>query len=223
MVHRLGQLHFYSMRSISKGIIFDFDGVVVDSVSIKTKAFAELYKHHGDKIVQKVIKFHENNGGVSRYEKIRFFTEQYLNIEPNQIDIMNSAEKFSSLVVDEVIKAPYITGAFDYITKVSKDHKLFISTGTPQDEILKILEGRGISHFFTQVYGSPEAKTFHIDKIKNDYSFNSKDLTFFGDSSTDLEAASLKNVQFILVKNIYNEHISKSYNGKKIENFLEIL
>ena len=31
-----------------KGIIFDFDGVIVESVSVKTDAFAELYSKYND-------------------------------------------------------------------------------------------------------------------------------------------------------------------------------
>ncbi len=30
-----------------KAIIFDFDGVIVESVDIKTKAFARLFEHGG--------------------------------------------------------------------------------------------------------------------------------------------------------------------------------
>mgnify|MGYP006077874289 FL=1 len=50
-----------------KAIIFDYDGVIAESVNVKTEAFAELYKPYGTDIVQKVIKHHEANGGVSRF------------------------------------------------------------------------------------------------------------------------------------------------------------
>ena len=41
-----------------KGIIFDYDGTIADSIHIKTVAFADLYRTYGEKIVNKVINFH---------------------------------------------------------------------------------------------------------------------------------------------------------------------
>ena len=38
-----------------KAIIFDFDGVLVDSVNIKGLAFAKIYQSYGDDIVKKVV------------------------------------------------------------------------------------------------------------------------------------------------------------------------
>ena len=53
--------------------VFDFDGVLADSVNIKTLAFYELYKEYGDSISSKVVEHHEANGGVSRFEKIKLY------------------------------------------------------------------------------------------------------------------------------------------------------
>ena len=38
-----------------KAIIFDYDGVIAESVNVKTEAFAELYKHYGIDIVKNSI------------------------------------------------------------------------------------------------------------------------------------------------------------------------
>ena len=62
-----------------KGIIFDFDGVIAESVQVKSDAFAELYKPYGTEIVKKVVEHHEANGGMSRYEKIRFYHGSFLD------------------------------------------------------------------------------------------------------------------------------------------------
>ena len=47
MVLRLEQLQKYDKRTykmIKKGIIFDFDGVIAESVKIKSDAFKSLFK-----------------------------------------------------------------------------------------------------------------------------------------------------------------------------------
>ena len=41
-----------------QAIIFDFDGVLVESVDIKTQAFAGLYQSYGETIVGKVVRYH---------------------------------------------------------------------------------------------------------------------------------------------------------------------
>ena len=52
-----------------KAIIFDFDGVIAESVNVKTEAFASLYEPYGKDVVNKVEQHHLANGGVSRFEK----------------------------------------------------------------------------------------------------------------------------------------------------------
>ena len=48
-------------------LIFDFDGVLADSVEVKTRAFAKLFQSYGPEIEDRVVKYHRNNGGMSRY------------------------------------------------------------------------------------------------------------------------------------------------------------
>jgi len=61
-----------------KAIIFDFDGVIVESVQVKTDAFAEIYNPFGKEIVQKVVKHHKANGGISRFEKFELYHRNFL-------------------------------------------------------------------------------------------------------------------------------------------------
>ena len=56
-----------------KNIIYDFDGVICDSVNVKTEAFAKIYSEYGHSIVSKVVDYHNLHGGISRYEKIQVF------------------------------------------------------------------------------------------------------------------------------------------------------
>ena len=53
-------------------IVFDFDGVLAESIDVKTRAYALLFRDEGEEVVRKVIDFHLKNGGVSRFKKIRF-------------------------------------------------------------------------------------------------------------------------------------------------------
>ena len=111
----------------------------------------------------------------------------------------------------------------NYINECFKKYTLFISTGTPTDEIKQILKGRDISKYFSEVYGSPERKTEHLRKIITKYGFNNDELLFYGDSSSDIMAAKNLSIPFILIKNSFNKNIAVSFEGKMIDNFLELL
>ena len=203
-----------------KGIIFDFDGVIADSVQVKTDAFASLYEQYGNNILTKVLKHHQANGGVSRFEKIKLYHESFINKTITDEQIIDLGSQFSELVVDKVIAAPYVSGVLEYIEKCYKKYKLFISTGTPTNEMHQILIGRGIAKYFIEVHGSPEKKSAHISKIMSKYNYHPDELIFYGDANTDINAAKQASVPFVLIKNNYNEKLVKKFKGKIINNFI---
>ena len=202
-----------------KGIIFDFDGVIAESVQVKTDAFASLYNQYGNDIVKKVIEHHEANGGISRFEKIKLYHESYLNKAISNEKIEKLANQFSKLVVKKVIYSPYVPGVFKYIQKCYKKYNLFISTGTPTEEMKQILKGREIDQYFIDVFGSPEKKTAHLKHILSKYDLNPDELIFYGDSNSDLNASKNVRIPFILIKNKFNQSLSKTYSGKIINNY----
>ncbi len=93
-----------------KAIIFDFDGVIAESVQVKTDAFAEIYQSYGQYIVQKVIEHHITNGGISRFEKFKLYHKEFLGINLTELEVEKLAKKFSKLVMEKVISAPYVKG-----------------------------------------------------------------------------------------------------------------
>ena len=52
-----------------EAIFWDFDGVIKDSVEIKSDAFEDLFSPFGLNLSKKVRKHHENNTGLTRYDK----------------------------------------------------------------------------------------------------------------------------------------------------------
>lgn len=203
-----------------KGIIFDFDGVIADSVQVKTDAFASLYEQYGDNIVTKVIEHHEANGGMSRFKKIKLYHESFLNKTITNEKIEDLANQFSKLVVRKVIDSPYVPGVLKYIQKCYEKYNLFISTGTPTNEIKQILSARDIAEYFIGIHGSPEKKSLHITKIISKYNYHPDELIFYGDANTDINAAKQASVPFILIKNSYNQDLVKNFKGKIINNFI---
>ena len=179
-----------------KAIIFDFDGVILDSIDAKTQAFVELYEQYGKAVVQQVVKHHEANGGISRFEKIRHYHSNFLGIELTERETDNIANQFSQFVLNKVLSSPYVPGAEKFMKNNTK-FDLFISTGTPQEEIEYILHQKNIQQYFCQVFGSPTSKGFHIKKILSDTSLLPSEIIFVGDSMVDYYAAKSNSVTFV--------------------------
>ena len=182
-----------------KGLIFDFDGVICDSVNIKTQAFFQMYTKYGENIAEKVKEYHLEHGGLSRFEKLKYFHKNFLNISLSSKDLNSLCDEFSSKVLEGVISSKYISGAIKFINQNRFKRKLFICTGTPQNEIELILKRKGISNLFDDIYGSPESKTSIINRIVKNYNLETKDLLFFGDSETDYSASKSTKVDFIAI------------------------
>lgn len=184
-----------------KAIIFDFDGVILDSVNVKTKAFELLYKDYGPEIQKKVVKYHLDHGGISRFEKFKFYHKNFLNKEIGENELSLMASKFSSLVFEKVCSSNYISGALEFLNFSSKKYLTFICTGTPYDEIIKVLDYKKLDKYFDHVYGSPMTKIEIIKQIQEKYQISNNEIIFIGDAMTDYNASLETNVDFIGVKN----------------------
>ena len=155
----------------AKTIFWDFDGVIKDSVSVKSDAFEELFLPFGSDVAKKIRMHHEDNGGMSRYDKLPI----YLNLagEKYSKDLIIKYEKqFSKLVMNRVINSPWVEGALDYIKTNYKAQKFFLITATPQKEIEEILKKLEISKYFKKVIGSPTNKKDALKIILSNENIN---------------------------------------------------
>jgi beta-phosphoglucomutase-like phosphatase (HAD superfamily) len=62
-----------------KAIIFDFDGVILESASIKTNAFAEVVRDYPREQAEEFVQYHMSHMGISRHVKFRYFIEEILH------------------------------------------------------------------------------------------------------------------------------------------------
>ena len=143
-----------------KNIFFDFDGVILDSVDCKTQAFQKMYSKFGNDISKKVKKYHLENGGISRFDKFKFWHKEHLNILLNKNEINELANEFSKLVFQKVIESKEIPGVMSFIKNNHEKLKFWVITGTPTSEILKIIDQLELKSFFIGTYGSPQKKNF---------------------------------------------------------------
>ena len=183
-----------------KVFFFDFDGVIVDSLDIKTEAFGELFSKHGKDISCKVMDYHRNNGGVSRYDKFKYYYKNLLCKDLSKVAIGRLDKGYSKLVVKKVIAASYILGALNFIKMLNKKQKdCFIISGTPQKEIRYILKRRKIAQLFKEALGSPVNKTDNLRMLISKHKIDPSEAIFFGDAKSDYVAAKENKVSFVRI------------------------
>lgn len=180
-----------------EAIILDFDGVILNSMGIKSDAFYNIYSKYGNEIAQKAVEFHEKTGGMPRYDKFEYLHKTLLNRIITKKEIRKLDKQFSAYVMDKISIAPYIKGVEKFLGENYNNYKLFVSSGTPTYELIKILEDRKLTKYFTKIYGSPTNKIGHITEILTENNIFPQNAVFIGDSSKDKEAANKTNIHFI--------------------------
>lgn len=180
-----------------KAVIFDFDGVIVESIDIKTAAFAKLFEREGRKAVKKVVEYHLANAGVSRYEKFRHIYREILKRDLSKNEFKKLCDRFASLVVESVVRAPYVKGAYQFLKKHAAKYKFFVTSATPQEEIEEIIKKRSIADFFSAVYGAPTMKSDAVKYILKKKGLRPSSIVYIGDALSDYKVAQDNHINFI--------------------------
>jgi len=178
-------------------IVFDFDGVLVESLAIKGEAFAALYEDQPESIQLEITAYHNAHGGVTRYDKIRHFHKTYLGKNLSKAQIQDWADRFSKIVETKVIGAAEVKGAKDFLQSHADTYPMFVASATPQAELKRIVDSRGLSRFFKGVFGAPVSKGRHIRHVLDEYGFDANRVIMVGDAMSDYEAAMETGVKFI--------------------------
>lgn len=181
-----------------QAIIFDFDGVVVESGDIKTQAFGNLYRTYGETVMTAVMQYHSANGGMSRYQKFHYFQQHLLKkppLTPDEEQLLD--QRFSELVVEAVIASETVPGAAELIRKEATRIPLFIASGTPEAELKTIVMRRGLAPYFTAVRGSPTPKQMLIADILSSHALSPERVLMIGDALIDYESAQMNKIAFL--------------------------
>ena len=196
-------------------IILDFDGVILESVDVKTRAFRELFSFT-PKHVDEIVKFHVQNGGMSRFDKFRYFYKNILKepLSDEQYDFL--CNRFSELVFDGVLKSTFVLGAERFLKHFSTKTSLFVASATPESELTEIVRQRGLLDYFKVIYGAPRTKQECIEEILINMNCPKENAIFVGDAVNDYKAAKKAGVRFVGRVKSDDTNIFKELNGVEI-------
>ncbi len=176
---------------------FDFDGVILDSLGIKTTAFERLFRPYGAQVLEAVLQHHREHGGISRIDKIRFAHEHIVGSPLSEEELVAWGARFSELVADEVVAADWIPGAREFLENEHENIPLFVISGTPEIELQQVIKQRRMADYFREMRGSPTKKPDHIRDLLGSYRLNPDCCVFVGDALTDYYAARETGLLFV--------------------------
>ncbi len=180
-----------------KNIIFDFDGVILDSVPVKTEAFKKLFEEFPIDRVNQLIEYHLTNGGKSRYIKIKYFFNEILNQEISEKEILRYANRYSKLTKEELSKSKYLVEeTMDFIKKNYQKYNLHVASGADENDLRYICDSLNLKQYFLSINGSPKIKSEIVRSLLTDYNYSKDETILIGDSVNDFEAAESNEIEF---------------------------
>lgn len=178
-------------------LIFDCDGVLLNSNKVKTKAFYDTALPFGEDAAKAMVEYHVNRGGISRYKKFEWFLEQYgSRLSDKKLDDLLTV--YANCVLDGLMSCDVVAGLTD-LKQVTGSANWLIVSGGDQQELRTVFARRKLDHLFDGgIFGSPDSKDEILARELNNANIRNK-AVFIGDSEYDYRAATNANLDFIFV------------------------
>ena len=199
------------MGQLIHAVVFDFDGVLVDSNDIKTEAYKYIFKDYIQNSAfreKKIMSLVEKRRGKDRFDIIHFIISELnpsgSNLDSNGRYYEGLCQDYGSYCERRVIEADEIVGAGNALEEL-KNYRLFINSATPDEPLKRALMGRKIASHFEKMLGSSGSKSENLVQIMNFCKIGPENIVFVGDAESDFLAARDTGCHFIGVENKTNE------------------
>ncbi len=177
-------------------LVFDFDGIILESVDVKAKAFASLTAPYGQEAQDLMLMYNKLHGGISRVVKFRWFFDEIVGRSITETELEQWCQRFLELCLEEVKISPLVPGIEQTLKMWHNKLPLYVCSGAPQKELEMLLNLRGLSHYFVGIHGSPPAKEELLRSIAIHSKLPNDSILMIGDSPTDMLAAEAVGTQF---------------------------
>ena len=180
--------------------IFDFDGTLKKTNSIKRESFYSTVDHIPESryILDEIFSKHP------LYDRFDVFASLSRALNVNQS--AKWVEKYSDRCHKKILAADTVPGALELLTEIhSLNSYAYICSATPQEQMRNIVKDLDWQHLFTDVLGSPNSKSENYRKALSMCGILARDALVIGDGGDDQEGAELCGIKFIGVKSDNNQ------------------
>jgi len=182
-----------------RALLLDFDGVILDSAKLKTRAFADIYAGTDPARLAKIHDYVERHGGVTRAAKLAHIERAFFGRPGGEVEVARLAEAFRVRVYEAVVAAGFVPGAEDFLARAHPHVAMHLVSGTPHDELVEIVERRGLARWFATVHGAPPDKRSTFERLLREGAYPPAEVLAVGDALTEYEAARELGVPFLAI------------------------
>lgn len=183
-----------------KSIVFDCDGVVLDSNVVKTEAYFRTAKNLGatDAQAQALVDYHVKLGGISRYHKFEWYLREVLNQPVTVQAVQALLDEFARELEVGLMTCAVAEGLED-LRSATPQASWMILSGGDQEEIRALFAKRDLAKYFDGgLFGSPDNKDTVLAREIATGRLQFPAL-FIGDSKYDFEAATRAGLDFVFL------------------------
>lgn len=193
-----------------KTIIWDFDGVIVESNHIREKGFREVLSGFPEQEVNQLLQFHNQNGGLSRYVKFRHFFEEIRGEVVSEEKVQEYAQRFSTIMLVLMTNPDILIAETNrFIANNHTKYNFHIASGSDQKELRHLCEVLNIAQYFKTIEGSPNPKNVIVKNLLEEWQYEKSATVLIGDAINDFNATQLSGINF-LAYNASQELLDKS-------------
>ncbi|BCN93942.1 haloacid dehalogenase [Thiomicrorhabdus immobilis] len=179
-------------------LVFDCDGVVLNSNKVKTQAFYDATLSFGQDKAKALVDYHVRNGGISRYLKFEYFIQEILKQDVTQSLLDGLLSKFATEVKIGLMQSEIAPGLVELRKQTSQANWLIVSGGD-QDELREVFAARELFDLFDGgIFGSPDDKDVILKRELQTQTIHAPAL-FLGDSKYDFQASNRAGLDFVFL------------------------
>lgn len=179
-----------------RALVLDFDGLLVESEPIKDAGFVAIFpewsEHH-----EAIRRYNAAHRHLVRYAKFRHVTERILGRPYSEAEERRLAEAYAAYTRARIIACPWVPGAPEFLDYFAGRTPMVLASATPEDELQRIVEGRGLGRYFWGVYGAPRKKADVLRQVAEALGVAAGEVCYVGDSLSDLHAAHEAGTAFV--------------------------
>lgn len=184
----------------------------MDSMPVRDKGFEIVLDQYPREELDQLMKFHRENGGLSRYVKFRYFFEEVKGQEINDKEVQDYADLFSEVMLKHLVdERLLIEEAIGFIRENHQRYQMHVVSGSDQKELRHICRELRIEGYFRSIHGSPVPKNQLVRDLLASNGYDPSQTILIGDSINDYEAAMVNGIGFYGYNNPELRKVSNHY------------
>jgi pyrophosphatase PpaX len=181
-------------------IFLDFDGVVMDSMTLKLDAYCHALAEFGF------------DRAAVREQQLLYAGLSRSRALPLMYNTLSGGRELDAAIQERVLarfaeedirlrpRMTLMTGAEGFLEEAGRrGMPLTVVTGTPQEVVDGTVERFGLRRFFREVHGWPPLKAEHLAALPGRHGLRPVEALYVGDAVQDINAAESAGIPFVAV------------------------